>query len=156
MRQTFLPLRGFSVTQFLLPVVDTEMMPEVALASMNEVHLEEIGLINRLAERVIHAFDGDLNPEEINAPLAEWVEHTRAHFEGENRLMESYVFPPYPVHKAEHDKLLASIDALHDQWLRDHGLTQLANFIFVEWRAWFDQHVKSMDRVTAEFLSRVI
>jgi hemerythrin len=84
------------------------------------------------------------------------VEHTRAHFEGENRLMETHAFPPYPVHKAEHEKLLASIETLQDDWLRDRALMQLANFIFGEWRAWFDQHVKSMDRVTADFLSGVI
>jgi hemerythrin len=60
------------------------------------------------------------------------------------------------VHRAEHDKLLTRIESLRDEWLRDQELAQLANFIFIEWRAWFDQHVKSMDRVTADFLSRKI
>jgi hemerythrin len=84
------------------------------------------------------------------------VIRSHAHFEGENRLMETYAFPPYPVHRAEHDKLLARIDVLQAEWLRDQELLQLANFIFVEWRAWFEQHVNSMDRVTADFLSRVM
>ncbi|MCW4225353.1 MAG: hemerythrin domain-containing protein [Candidatus Thiodiazotropha endolucinida] len=88
--------------------------------------------------------------------MAEWVEHTRAHFEGENRLMEIYAFPPYPVHKAEHAEVLTRIESVQDQWLREQGLQQLADYIFVEWRAWFDQHVKSMDMVTAQFLSQVM
>ncbi|MEW8052245.1 MAG: hemerythrin family protein [Candidatus Thiodiazotropha sp.] len=144
------------MSPYHLPVVDTGEIPSVALASMNEVHLEEVGLINRLGEMVVQAIDGEANPERISQVLAEWVEHTRAHFEDENRLMETYAFPPYPVHKAEHAKVLARIETLQDQWSKDQGLQQLADYIFVEWRAWFDQHVKSMDMVTAQFLSQVM
>jgi hemerythrin len=144
------------VSQYHLPVVDTDKMPEVVLASMNQVHLEEIVLINRLGERVIQAIEGKRDREALNHLVVQWVEHTRTHFEGENRLMETYAFPPYPMHRAEHDKLLARIEILKDEWMRDQELAQLANFIFVEWLAWFDQHVKSMDRITAEFLIRVM
>ncbi|MEW8029381.1 MAG: hemerythrin family protein [Candidatus Thiodiazotropha sp.] len=144
------------MSPYHLPVVDTGEIPSVALASMNEVHLEEVGLINRLGEMVVQAIDGEADPERISQVLAEWVEHTRAHFEDENRLMETYAFPPYPVHKAEHAKVLARIETLQDQWSKDQGLQQLADYIFVEWRAWFDQHVKSMDMVTAQFLSQVM
>ncbi|MES9812694.1 MAG: hemerythrin family protein [Candidatus Thiodiazotropha sp.] len=144
------------MSPYHLPVVDIAELPSVAQASMNEVHMEEVGLINRLGEMVLQAIDGALDREQISHLLAEWVEHTRAHFEGENRLMESHAFPPYPVHKAEHAAVLTRIESVQDQWLREHGLQQLADYIFVEWRAWFDQHVKSMDMVTAQFLSQVM
>jgi hemerythrin len=121
---------------------------------MNDVHLEEVALINRLGELVLQGLAGEADIKQISQPLIEWANHTRAHFESENRLMESYAFPPYPVHKAEHTQVLERIDSLIAAWSQDQGLEQLADFIFVEWRAWFDQHVKSMDSVTAQFLSQ--
>jgi hemerythrin len=142
------------LTQFQLPVVDTDTMPRVALDRMNQVHLEEVGLINRLGEMVVGASKGELDPERINEPLIEWVEHTRSHFDGENELMKFHAFPPYSVHAAEHAKVLTCIEFVRDQWLREGNLATLADFIFVEWRAWFEEHVKTMDSVTAVFLSQ--
>jgi hypothetical protein len=39
-------------------------------------------------------------------------------------------------------------------WLEDFNLQRLADYLFIEWRSWFDQHVNSMDAVTAQYLSR--
>jgi hemerythrin len=128
-------------------------MPGVALESMQQVHLEEVGLINRLGEMVIRVLSGELDPQPINQAVTEWVEHTRAHFEAENRLMKTFAFPPYSVHEAEHAEVLMRIEEVQNRWMSEGNITELADFIFVEWRAWFDQHVRSMDRVTAEFLN---
>jgi hemerythrin len=142
------------LTRYQLPVVDAETMPSVALDSMNQVHLEEVCLINRLGELVTQALRGELDVIQINQVVIEWVEHTRSHFDAENRLMKAFAFPPYPVHEAEHAEVLIRIENLRDQWMKERNLTKLANFIFIEWRSWFDQHVNSMDRVTAEFLNQ--
>lgn len=144
------------MTQYQLPVVEISSMPQVALALMNDVHTEEVVLINRLGEMVLQGIEGEADLEHISSGMQEWVEHTRAHFEGENRLMESYGFPPYPVHKAEHSQVLARLESLQQQWLRERDLGLLADFIFTEWRPWFDQHVNSMDSATALYLSQVI
>jgi hemerythrin-like metal-binding protein len=147
-------LQDLALSQYQLPVVDTETMPRVALASMNQVHLEEVDLINRLGEMMDAISKGVLDAEQINQILIEWVEHTRCHFDGENRLMKIHAFPPYSVHAAEHAKVMTRIESVRDQWLNEGDLDSLADFIFVEWRTWFDQHVKSMDSVTAEFLNQ--
>lgn len=144
------------MNQYQLPVVDIADMPKVALESMNEVHQEEVALINRLGELVMQGIAGDVDIEQIKRVLDEWLLHTRAHFESENSLMETYAFPPYPVHKEEHTQVLTRIESLMAQWSKDLELQQLADFIFVEWRSWFDQHVNSMDKVTAQFLSQVM
>lgn len=144
------------MSQYQLPVVDVSTMPRVALASMNEVHTEELMLINRLGELLLQGNGGETRFGPINTAMEEWVAHTRAHFEGENRLMETYGFPPYPVHKAEHAQVLARLESLQQQWLRDRQPELLAEFIFTEWRPWFEQHVNSMDMATALYLSRMI
>ncbi|MES9992548.1 MAG: hemerythrin family protein [Candidatus Thiodiazotropha sp.] len=140
----------------MLPVVDPSAMPRVAQNSMNEVHLEEVALINRLGELLIQGLEGQPDLQRIGDSVDGWVDHTRDHFEGENRLMESHGFPPYPVHKAEHAQVLAKLETVQALWTREQSLEDLADFIFNEWRAWFDQHVKSMDRATALFLSQVM
>ncbi|MES9969144.1 MAG: hemerythrin family protein [Candidatus Thiodiazotropha sp.] len=144
------------MNRYQLPVVAIADMPKVALQEMNEVHLEEVGLINRLGELVMQGIAGDADLDEIERVLDEWLLHTRDHFENENRLMETYAFPPYPVHKAEHNQVLSRIESLMAEWSQEQELVQLADFIFVEWRGWFDQHVNSMDKVTAQFLNQVM
>ncbi|MBT3001322.1 MAG: hemerythrin family protein [Candidatus Thiodiazotropha sp. (ex Ctena orbiculata)] len=144
------------MSRYLLPVVDPTVMPGVALDAMNEVHKEEVVLINRLGELVVQGIEGAPDLDLIGRSVDGWVVHTRDHFYGENRLMERYGFPPYPVHKAEHAQVLARLESIQAQWIRDQSLEALADFIFNEWRAWFDQHVKSMDTATALFLRQVM
>ncbi len=144
------------MSKFRLPVVDISLMPRVALTSMNEVHEEEVELINRLGGLVLRGIEGDTEPGLIDRTMVEWLAHTRAHFEAENRLMEIHGFPPCAVHKAEHSQVLARLEALREQWLSDQELELLAEFIFTEWRPWFDQHVNSMDTATALYLSQII
>lgn len=144
------------VSQYQLPVIDITEIPLVALDTMNEVHREEVALINQLGELVIAGVEGSPDSEAISFKLNEWVAHTRAHFEGENKMMKEYGFPPYPVHMGEHQQALSRIESLQQQWLGDNQLDRLAEYIFVEWLEWFKAHVNSMDMVTARFLSQFI
>ena len=144
------------MSQYQLPVVDISTMPRVALASMNEVHTQELMLINQLGELLLQGIEGETRFGLIDSAVREWLAHTRAHFEAENRLMESYGFPPYPVHKAEHAQVLARLESLQQQWLKERKPELLADFIFTEWRPWFEQHVNSMDMATALYLSQRI
>ncbi len=132
------------------PVIDPSSMPLVSVESMNKTHQEELELINRLGI----VLTGEPNLETVSQRLKEWVEHTRAHFERENRLMRENNFPAYPVHSDEHRRVLGRIEALQTQWLEQKQVKPLAEFIFEEWPGWFDMHVNSMDAVTAQFLSK--
>lgn len=144
------------MSQYQIPIVTPEQMPLVDLEVMNQVHREELEMVNRLAVLVVSGLNGKSDSEEITQSIKEWIDHTRHHFEGENKMMSEYGFPPYAVHKGEHDKVLARLELLLDRWGEEHDLAELAEYLFVEWGNWFDEHVKSMDRVTAQFLSRFI
>jgi hemerythrin len=142
--------------QYQIPIVTPEQMPLVDLEVMNQVHREEVEMINRLGALVLNGLNEGPDIKEITHRMAEWIDHTRQHFEGENKMMKEHGFPPYAVHKGEHDKVLERLGLLQDEWGHDHELAGLAEFVFVEWRGWFDDHVKTMDSVTAQFLSRFI
>ena len=141
------------MSNFRPPVVTVDAIPQVALDSMNHTHQEEVELINRFAELLVAD-----SPDEgaITTLFDEWLEHTRDHFDRENRLMQEYDFPAYPVHSGEHERVLAQLESLRQEWYQNKQVEPVANFIFVDWPAWFDQHVNSMDMVTAQFISHKV
>ncbi|MCG8488532.1 MAG: hemerythrin family protein [Chromatiales bacterium] len=144
------------MSKYQLPIVASDQMPLVELDVMNRVHREEVEIINQLGTLLINGLQSKPDIESISHTVMAWIDHTREHFEGENSMMMEHGFPPYPVHKGEHDQVLLRLEALQAQWLRDFNLETLADYLFIEWRNWFDNHVRSMDMVTAQFLGRFI
>ena len=64
-------------------------------------------------------------------------------------------FPPYQMHKAEHDKALAQLKEVAQYWKEHKNLKALSHYIKVFMPAWLVQHVSTMDTVTARFLVTV-
>ena len=143
------------MSKYQSPVIQPSEVPQVGFGSMNDTHMEEIVLINRLGELLEDAMNNAQNTDAINDKLSEWVEHTRDHFASEDQLMLDYNFPAYPVHSGEHEQVLAQIEELQQQWQDTNEAEPLAEFIFVHWPVWFDQHVNTMDMVTAQYLSQM-
>lgn len=135
-------------------VLDPANIPELALDSMNEVHREEVALINQLGDLLQQAKDHQADNARISEVLNEWVKHTGEHFAGEEKLMQAYNFPAYYIHADEHERVMMQIHALQHQWQESNDTSPLSNFIFSDWPRWFNDHVNSMDRVTAEFISQ--
>lgn len=144
------------MNSYNLPVLDATKIPLIALDSMNQTHKEEVEIINQLGELLVEGLEKKVNDELISDRLYEWVEHTRQHFAGENEMMQNYGFPALPMHTGEHNRVLQQIEALQQEWLKNHQIEPLADFIFNEWPQWFDNHVNSMDMVTAQYLSQVM
>lgn len=141
------------MNKYKSPVLPISAIPEIAVASMNATHREEVELINQLGELLVQATNGKMDEAAITEKLNEWVEHTRQHFESENRLMEEFAFPALPVHRNEHEQVFARIESLQQQWLETRNPEPLAEFIFLSWPRWFDMHVNTMDMVTAQFIN---
>lgn len=124
-----------------------EELPMVALASMNDTHLEDVIMINELA-RLID--EGSM--DEITEKLDIFIIHTVEHFSGEEKMMLEKGFPPYQMHKTEHDKALAQMKEVSEYWKAHKDLNALGHYIKVFMPAWLVQHVGTMDTVTARFL----
>ncbi len=133
-------------------IIDPENFPRVELDFMNRVHAEEVGMLNRLAELVRQRETDAGAQTEIDALLDDFLAHMRRHFADEEAMMRRINFPPYPVHKQEHDRILADLDALHGQAREAGDTRELERYLLEIVPEWFDQHVATMDMITARFL----
>lgn len=128
---------------------DCSALPEVALPFMNTVHCEELTLVAGLVKMLEEQAETD----KIDAHMTAWVEHTEAHFAREERLMQEYNFFAYPMHQGEHEQALGQLREARRRWLEKHERNAL-NVYILQWRGWLQQHISTMDFVTAHYLSQ--
>lgn len=122
--------------------------PQVALDFMNRDHAEFVGLRARLLE-LLASTPPDARVDKL---LAELLEHTRHHFAEEERMMQEVRFPPYAMHKGEHDNVLADMAAKVERWRQGHDAAALREWLERDVGDWFVNHVSTMDFVTAGFI----
>jgi hemerythrin len=135
-----------------MSLLDVHRIPPVALSFMNDDHHLEACLLNELADALqrhrARPARADVL-ERLDALLA----HTREHFAREELAMEQSGFPAYPVHKAEHDRVLDELQA-EARAFRDAGdAAQLTKHVREAMPVWFLHHIQSMDLVTSRFLA---
>ena len=123
-----------------------EQLPMVAMPSMNDTHLEEILIINRLD---VAARKNKI--AEVSEILKELLEHTAMHFFDEEDMMKEADFPAYQTHKNEHDRHIQELKALIEYF--DEKKDTKAIYIYIEGSLtpWMIDHVKTMDTVMAVF-----
>lgn len=130
-----------------MTIIAPNAIPQVALASMNATHAEEVELVGSIAELL----QSDAPGEDLKPLLEEWLEHTRQHFEREHALMERSGFPAYAIHRNEHLRVLGLLEGVIHDYLQGASPAALARFVLEDWPLWFDQHVRTMDTATAQF-----
>jgi hemerythrin len=136
-----------------MAIVDLETIPQVNLAFMDSDHREEGRLINALGEAVVALREGRGSPGDVQKRFAALDAHTHAHFAREEAAMERAGFPPYPVHKAEHDHVVAEM-VYEGRWFAEHrDAERLWAYVSQAVPTWLVGHVESMDLVTARFLA---
>lgn len=134
--------------------VHEEDLPRVSLESMNAVHAEEIAQINRLAALFELAAAGEPLIEVIDNHLRALLDHVHSHFCAEEAQMQRSGFPPFRVHKAEHDRVYAELRLAVEHWVDDRELSRIQAYVCETLPTWMVQHIATMDRVTAQFLNQ--
>lgn len=130
-------------------MIDFKDLPKVAYEEMNSVHAQEVELLNTLEsclEESPQAYDN------IDDILEEILDHTVGHFSNEERLMQEVGFPAYIMHKSEHDRVLNEMRFVLMDWRTKREAEILENYFFQTVPAWLDQHIASMDTITAQFI----
>ena len=135
-------------------LLDEATFPRVDLEFMNQVHLEEIDMLNELAELFAARRAGKQVEQLLDGRLRALLEHTRQHFAQEENLMRQAGFPPYPVHKQEHDRILGELEALFAGWETSGDSRELERYLLTTLPDWMVRHVASMDKVTAHYLAQ--
>ena len=133
-------------------MIDFERVPKVALEFMNRDHEEATRLTNQL-EALVRAepVDSQAVAQALNALL----DHCQAHFGREEAQMQAVGFPPYPVHKGEHERVLAEMHGELVAWLEADDLARLKHYLLATLPRWFVDHIATMDTVTASFIQRM-
>ena len=86
--------------------------------------------------------------------LLKLYDHCVKHFAHEEEEMQRHRFMPYTQHKAEHERVLAMFREQLQQYETSGNVCPVLEFLLETVPDWFGQHLKRMDRVTAQFLSQ--
>ena len=121
-------------------------LPRVAIDFMNQDHDEFVALRAALLELIASGMT-----DAIATLLDELHQHTIRHFADEEKLMQETDFPVYPVHKGEHDNVLADMAARIAHWQESGDHDTLQKWLDTAVGDWLVAHVNSMDMVTARF-----
>lgn len=135
-----------------MPLVDVNALPRVALAFQNEDHDTEGHLLNQVADALDRFRDGE-GQEAVLAPLEALIEHTREHFDRENRTMEEHGFPAYPMHRGEHARVLAEMEREAFAYREQGDKERLEQYVTNVVPSWFVNHIQTMDAVTAQYVT---
>lgn len=133
--------------------IDLAQIPSVALPFMNGDHQEEARLLNELIEAVEALRAGAGSKQAVLERFAALDVHTREHFEREEEAMRESEFPPLPVHKGEHDRVLAELAAEGKRFAQTGDAERLHAYATRVVPQWFFQHIHTMDNMTARWVA---
>ena len=124
-----------------------DQLPMVAIPSMNDTHLEEMLIINRL-----EAAARNNNIDEVSETLKELLEHTAMHFFDEEDLMEEALFPALQTHKNEHDRHLKELNSIIKYFAERKDPKAISAYVEGNLISWSIHHMETMDSVMAKYL----
>ena len=128
-------------------MITQDQLTMVAIPSMNDMHLEEILLINSLYDAVKSR---DL--QAIKEKLEELLEESKIHFSQEEEMMEKAGYADFYSHKGEHDRQLHELAHIIKYFAERQDPQAIAAYIEGNLNAWTIDHIKTMDAQMAAFL----
>ena len=134
-------------------LIEQHEVPQVEMEFMNEVHKEDVDIINTIFEHILNYDEREASAVEIDTLFTEWIDHTVNHFHNEEIKMQEMHFPPYLAHKGEHDRALQEMRELFAAWQQTRDIKALKIYFIEILPAWLHNHISTMDTVTARFFA---
>ena len=125
-------------------------IPQVSLTTMNDVHHEEVKILNSLLDKLAN----NETFESISQVFEHLLAHIQEHFASEETLMQEVQYPSFRMHKADHDKVLNETRYAEMEWRNRKDIEGLREYLEEELLTWLDQHIKAMDTPMANFVSQ--
>lgn len=134
-------------------LINKNDLPLVAEDFMNDVHYEDVDIINNLYEKLLNYIDSETkeNKNIVIDAYQDWYDHTVSHFKGEEDKMIELNFPPYMMHKGEHEKCLEQMRQVLDYFIKNDDKEFLKSYLELDLINWLVNHIQTMDTVTAMF-----
>ena len=124
-----------------MPLIEWTDALKRGLTFQDDDHEEAVAVMNALQT---------CSDEDLPGLFKQLHDHTQAHLERENELMERIGFFAIAVHKGEHDRVLAEMQEFQDKM--DAGeIAAVRTYVEETVPAWFLNHLESMDTATAMF-----
>jgi len=136
-----------------MPIVDLDAIPQVALDFIDADHREEARLLNELGEAISAHRAGRSGPEPVLASFEALYVHTREHFAREEEAMLRSGFPPLAIHRAEHERVLIELAEEGQAFDEGGDAARLATYVGRSVPTWFENHILTMDLITARYVS---
>ena len=110
---------------------------------MDDTHREFIDWLNRL----------DASPDDTFLDgLDQFLTHTQAHFDQEDRWMRGSMFPPVECHGGMHVEILKIAHFVREQVSK--GNMKMGRQLVKELVPWFDDHAATMDSALASWIKQ--
>ncbi len=136
-----------------MALLTIDQVPRIAVDEMQHTHEEEITMLNEI-DALATMYENDKTKQDVlENKLDEYIEHVKAHFANEERLMRLYAFPPYQMHKSEHDRVLHELNGTVIRW-KQHGDIDAIIAYLRQSVDWIINHINTMDNITAMFISQ--
>jgi hemerythrin len=128
------------------PLLRFDELPTVGVLEIDAEHEVIVQCVNALHAGML----ARVAPEVLNERLEELVSRTEAHFSTEEALMREHDYPGYTEHKLEHEKLIAHVIDLEQQFRQGENLLSFA--IALNLKNWASIHIARSDQALGEFL----
>jgi hemerythrin len=120
---------------------------DVGVAAFNNDHKRLVEFINELHSAMITG----LGISKMTHVLDGLIDYTRNHFKREEELMLRHGYPGYGAHRAEHEKLVATVMEFHDRLGSGKSSFSLELMSFL--KDWLINHIKGTDMKYREFFA---
>lgn len=135
-------------------MLNWEEFPKVESDFMNHDHKECIELIQGLLSQCDKHTENAVDDDALLDGVQELKQHLVEHFQREEEAMQATQFPPYYVHKTEHDSVLQELDMVLKRWQADKNTETLKRYVERNMQNWLETHALTMDTVTAAHIAK--
>lgn len=112
----------------------------VGINSVDTQHKRLFDIINHFDEEIKKGHDKSA----LSSIFDELLDYTQTHFSEEEQLMQAAGYADYDKHKALHEKLIAQVVKLRDDFEADQPGTEAAMLIFL--KHWLSNHIMKIDQ----------
>jgi len=121
-------------------MIHQEQIPMLAISEINNAHLEEMILVNKLLLACQNA-----QIQNISLLLQELLEQTQEHFALEEVHMKDGDFEAFAPHKAEHARHLHELGSLIKYFEKNSQANAIIAYIEGNLKKWLIHHMETMD-----------
>ncbi|MEA3371561.1 MAG: hemerythrin family protein [Campylobacterota bacterium] len=128
-------------------LIQEQDLQEVANATMNMLHEDELEVINNFYDAV-KAKDVEKTDELFPVLIAE----IETHFATEEEMMQQSAYADMQMHKNDHDVIRKKLAKFKKRWDVLKGPTEVQGFLEKDFKKWYTQHVAKWDAQAAPHL----